>query len=139
MNKIDDAIDEKRTSRSVAEEDKSLWRLKNKKYKSKLISKDTWNQNRVEHERVEWYKGIWFNHATPKFSFIYWLAIHNRLSTGDRMLQQNAGISLECVFNADIPWRDTITYSSLVNSPIKFGPPSHMASSAKAIPQNGTR
>lgn len=32
----------------------------------------------------EWYKGVRFNHSTPKYSYdLTWLAIHNRLSTGD--------------------------------------------------------
>lgn len=32
-----------------------------------------------------WSKVIWFAQGIPRFSFITWLAVKNRLSTGDRM------------------------------------------------------
>ena len=44
---------------------------------------------RAQSPKVLWFKGIWFTEATPKFSFITWIAIHNRLSTGDRILRWN--------------------------------------------------
>lgn len=44
---------------------------------------------RLQAPRVSWDKCIWFKEATPKFSFLTWLAVHNRLSTGDRLLRWN--------------------------------------------------
>lgn len=38
---------------------------------------------------VLWFKGIWFKEATPKFSFLTWLAAHDRLATGDRLFRWN--------------------------------------------------
>lgn len=47
--------------------------------------------------RKDWYNGIWFAHATPKYSFLAWLAILNRLLMGDRMKTWNTGIQSDCV------------------------------------------
>lgn len=55
------------------------------KYKPKFSSRETWQLIRTEQNRVSWSKAIWFKHGTPKYVFITWLAIKNRLSTGDRM------------------------------------------------------
>ncbi|CAL9234465.1 unnamed protein product, partial [Arabidopsis halleri] len=41
-------------------------------------------------------RGVWFAHATPKYSFCVWLAAHNRLSTGARMVTWNRGASGTC-------------------------------------------
>lgn len=46
----------------------------------------------------EWSKGIWFTHATPRFAFIAWLACHNRLATGDRMLRWGGNVNVACAF-----------------------------------------
>ncbi|CAA7034130.1 unnamed protein product [Microthlaspi erraticum] len=43
-----------------------------------------------------WHRGIWFRHSTPKYAFCVWLAIHNRLSTLDRMQMWNTGIITTC-------------------------------------------
>lgn len=34
---------------------------------------------------MPWSKVIWFSQGIPRFSFIAWLSVQNRLSTGDRM------------------------------------------------------
>lgn len=44
-----------------------------------------------------WSKGVWFTQSTPKFSFLVWVAIRNRLQTCDRMQVWNAGINTLCV------------------------------------------
>lgn len=41
-------------------------------------------------EEAPWSKGVRFAHATPKFSFLQWLVMNNKLATGDRMKQWNA-------------------------------------------------
>ncbi|XP_013617494.1 PREDICTED: uncharacterized protein LOC106324013 [Brassica oleracea var. oleracea] len=53
-------------------------------YKPWFSSSRTWDQLRVHHNAVEWSKVTWFSEAIPRFSFIAWLAVRNRLSTGDR-------------------------------------------------------
>ena len=60
-----------------------LWRHGENDYKAWFSSKNTWNQIRRQGDTVEWSKLIWFSHAVPRYSFIAWLDIRNRLSTGD--------------------------------------------------------
>lgn len=52
-------------------------------YKCWFSSKNTWNQVRRQGNIVEWSKLIWFSQAVPRYSFIAWLALRNRLSTGE--------------------------------------------------------
>ena len=61
-----------------------LWNHGDSDYKPGFSSSRTWDQLRVHHNAVEWSKVIWFSEAIPRFSFIAWLAVRNRLSTGDR-------------------------------------------------------
>lgn len=96
LTTIENEIEELKQRRSE-EEDKGLWRLKNGQYKAKFSSRETWLQIRSQNNPVLWSKGIWFNHHTPKFAFITWLAINDRLSTGDRMKRWNNDVSDKCV------------------------------------------
>jgi len=60
----------------------------------------------------EWYKGVWFPKSTPKYSFIAWIAVRNRLATGDRMLNWNVAVSGNCVLcHEDIETRDHLFFS----------------------------
>lgn len=42
---------------------------------------------------VDWSNSIWFKYSVPKFAFQSWLAIRNRLSTKDRMVNWSYGLS----------------------------------------------
>uniref|UniRef100_A0A1J3GTC8 Reverse transcriptase zinc-binding domain-containing protein n=1 Tax=Noccaea caerulescens TaxID=107243 RepID=A0A1J3GTC8_NOCCA len=77
--------------------DLSLWKHSADAYQTTFNSKKTWLQFREAGPEAEWHKGVWFTHSTPKFSFCAWLATHNRLSTGDRMLSWNMGVNTSCV------------------------------------------
>lgn len=79
------------------EEDVVLWKGKHDIYKDQFITSETWNHIRTKRDTVSWHRGIWFTHATPKHMFCTWLAIHNRLPTGDRMEAWNTGIDGNCV------------------------------------------
>lgn len=79
------------------EEDIVLWKGKNDVYKAKFTARDTWNHIRVTGGKVSWHKGLWFRQATPKFRFCAWLAMHNRLPTGDRMAMWNSGSDGSCI------------------------------------------
>lgn len=78
-------------------EDVVLWRGNQDVYKPQFSTRDTWNHIRSTGDKVSWHKGIWFSHATPKFCFCTWLAIRNRLTTGDRMVVWNIGVEVNCV------------------------------------------
>jgi len=46
--------------------------------------------------QTNWYKGVWFPYSTPKYSFLLWLTIQNRLSTGDHIKAWNSGQQVTC-------------------------------------------
>ena len=70
-------------------EDICLWKRENGEYREGFSTSQTWNIIRTHSPKVPWYKSVWFSGATPKFSFLVWIAIHNRLATGDRVLRWN--------------------------------------------------
>lgn len=71
------------------EDDICLWQRDNGDFKDGFSTSHTWNIIRDKSSKVSWFKGVWFSGATPRFSFLIWIAIHNRLSTGDRILRWN--------------------------------------------------
>lgn len=95
LNRIEEVLMLHKQNR-VNEGDKVLWRRVNDTYRDKFLTKDTWKQTRSASNKVVWYEGIWFAHWTPKFSFCAWLAVQNRLSTGDQMFQWNRGLQTTC-------------------------------------------
>lgn len=67
---------------------------------------------RKEHNVQTWSKGVWFKHATPKFSFHVWTAMQNRLSTCDRMMKWNSAIDPKCILcKREIETRDHLFYT----------------------------
>ena len=62
-----------------------LWKHSDDVYKPSFSTARTWNQIWEKKNVVFWSKGVWFSQGVPRFSFIVWLAVRNRLSTGDRM------------------------------------------------------
>lgn len=77
-------------------EDICLWKRENGDFRPGFLSSQTFNLIRVHRAKVPWFKGIWFPQATPKFSFLTWLAAHNRLATGDRLLRWNPQAVSSC-------------------------------------------
>ena len=64
--------------------DVTLWRMKTG-FKSTFSSYETWLLVRESHAQCSWARGVWFSMATPKFAFMTWLAMLDRLSTMDRV------------------------------------------------------
>lgn len=66
---------------------------------SKVFStKAIWELIRSEQNTIDWYRGVWFPYATPKYSFITWLAIHDRLTTGQKLPTVEHGVKIKlCV------------------------------------------
>lgn len=62
-----------------------LWKHDENTYKPHFSSSRTWDQVRVKKNKVVWSKSVWFSQGVPRYSFIVWLAIKDRLSTGVRM------------------------------------------------------
>lgn len=44
----------------------------------KLSTSETWQVIRERHLACHWYKEVWFKYATPKYSFILWVAMKGR-------------------------------------------------------------
>ena len=66
-------------------EDIVLWRNGEEEFRDYFSAARTWDQIRVKRNKVKWNKVVWFPQGVPRYAFITWLAIKNRLSTGDRM------------------------------------------------------
>ena len=72
-----------------------MWKHGHDDYQTSFSAGKTWEQIRDRREKVDWCSIIWFTQAVPRYSFITWLTIMNRLSTGDRM--RNWGVQHECL------------------------------------------
>lgn len=76
LNDTEEAIDKIRHGLNHGH-DQALWKFSDNGYKIRFETKTTWNLIREKRETTAWYKGVWFSHATPKYSFFVWLAINN--------------------------------------------------------------
>lgn len=80
--------------------DVTLWRRKSG-FKVVFSTNETWMLLRESYVQCSWARGIWFSMATPKFTFITWLAMLDRLSTMDRVSKWNQGVDTTCVLCND--------------------------------------
>lgn len=81
-----DRIENEQVPNDSLGSDVVVWRHSKDTYKTFFSSARTWDQIRVKKATVFWSKNVWFSHTVPRFSFIVWLAVKNRLSIGDRMI-----------------------------------------------------
>lgn len=101
LNSIEEEIFRVRSVRkNIA--DASLWRVSEDNYKNRFRTNETWKQIREIQPRKDWYSGVWFNQAAPKFSFMVWLTILDRFSTSDQKKIWNQGYQLNCVLCSQI-------------------------------------
>ena len=70
-------------------EDVCLWKRENGDFKPRFVTSQTWNLIRSRSSKVQWSRGILYPEATPRLAFLSWLAVRNRLATGDRILSWN--------------------------------------------------
>lgn len=96
LNEIEDEIETLRLEPSQ-DEDIPLWKQKEGIYANMFSSKKTWLQLRTFSSSCEWSRGIWFSQSTPKYSFLVWVALRNRLQTCDRMQMWNGLVNPVCV------------------------------------------
>lgn len=66
-------------------EDTYLWKHEHDFYEEKFSAVRTWDLIRCKKNEVVWSRSVWFTQGIPLCAFIVWLAVQNRLSTGDRM------------------------------------------------------
>ncbi|KAF2564841.1 hypothetical protein F2Q70_00015178 [Brassica cretica] len=62
--------------------DEALWKRGSDEFSARFIACQTWQQIRARRDRVPWSKIVWFSQGVPRFAFITWLMIQDRLSTG---------------------------------------------------------
>ncbi|XP_024006101.1 uncharacterized protein LOC112082812 [Eutrema salsugineum] len=101
LNMVEDEIDFVRRRYLVGKDDDLSWRTGATGYKSSFRTSSTVEQLRHKSPIVRWAKSLWFKHNSPKYSFIAWLAMHNRLAMDVRMQAWNANISSACIFCND--------------------------------------
>jgi len=80
----------------IEKEDVSLWRRESG-YKQEFSTHETWSILRVTKTQCSWSRVVWFSQATPKYAFMTWLALLNRLSTMDRVARWSQGADTICV------------------------------------------
>ncbi|XP_056853640.1 uncharacterized protein LOC130502902 [Raphanus sativus] len=74
-------------SLSDSEPDAVSWKCGEGDYRERFIASETWHQLRGRKEEVRWSKLLWFPQNVPRYAFITWLAIKDRLATGSRTRQ----------------------------------------------------
>ncbi|XP_056858428.1 uncharacterized protein LOC130507801 [Raphanus sativus] len=77
-------------------EDVCLWRGKSG-FKSKFSTQETWLLLKENKAHCSWSRGVWFSHATPKFAFMTWLSMRDRMSTLDRIQKWSRGLDSTCL------------------------------------------
>lgn len=74
-----------------------LWKGSNDEFTPVFSTKHTWNSTREVSPKVPWFQGVGFSAATPKYSVLVWIAVRDRLATGDMMKRWNAQVDDSCV------------------------------------------
>ncbi|KAF3581605.1 hypothetical protein DY000_02033669 [Brassica cretica] len=67
--------------------DEALWWSGEGSFDVKFISSTTWDLIRKQGDSVDWSRLVWFPQGVPRFAFIPWLAIRDRLPTGHHTSQ----------------------------------------------------
>ncbi|XP_048637514.1 uncharacterized protein LOC125609937 [Brassica napus] len=98
LQQIDQEVLSLRNRGLTTQDDVCLWKRVNGEFREGFSTSQTWDIIREKSPEVTWSKGVWFNGATPKFSFLIWVAVHNRLATGDRILRWNPQAMTTCWF-----------------------------------------
>lgn len=67
---------------------------------------------RTQSPKVDWYKGLWFPGATPKYFVMTWITIHNRLAIGDKISKWSPTSDAQYVLcMAHVETRDHLYFS----------------------------
>lgn len=96
LSEIEVILDNVRSLTQSEAMDVSVWKGKSG-YRAKFSTYETWMLIRESSVQQLWARGVWFAMATPKYAFITWLAVLERLSTMDRVAKWSQGIDAVCV------------------------------------------
>lgn len=70
--------------------DKVVW-VDKKRKEVKFATTRVWKDFREDQPKLKWHSSVWYSQCIPKHSFVVWLAIHERLTTQDRLAQWYPG------------------------------------------------
>jgi hypothetical protein len=79
----------------LGDSDQAWWSISKS---GKYTCNETWDHIRNKRDIVSWWRLIWFPLAIPKQAFLLWLAVKNRLVTGERMASWGFQGDVLCVF-----------------------------------------
>ena len=82
--------------------DTYLWK-RDSGYRKEFSTQKTWDQLREKRSFCNWAQGIWFPQATPKYAFMAWLSVRDRLSTMDKVMKWSQGSDDVCVLCKNAP------------------------------------
>lgn len=83
-------------------QDASLWKRETG-FKQEFSTQKTWKILRGNKPQCGWAKGVWFSQATPKYSFMVWLATLDRMATMDRVSRWSNRVDTVCVLCKNAP------------------------------------
>lgn len=81
--------------------DEFLWKNSASSDPSQFSSSLTWSALHPGNGLVEWCKVVWFHGNIPKYSFILWLVMRDRLTTRDRLICWGLQIPSGCLLCDD--------------------------------------
>lgn len=96
LNEMEMSLNQARDMICNDKEDVGIWRGSSG-YKQRFTTSETWQNIRETNALQSWTRGVWFSMGTPRFAFIVWLAMKNRLATMDRVSQWSRGVDVTCV------------------------------------------
>lgn len=101
LQSIETALAVQRSRVHAETEDLPMWRYKGDTFKHHFNSKETWNSFEYHSKKSFGVKESGFRIRHLNLHFMLWLAMHNRLSTGERMLSWNTGANSSCLLCHD--------------------------------------
>lgn len=78
-------------------DDRISWRHSLKNFRDYFSASTTWEQVKTRQDRKSWSQIIWFSQGVPRYAFIAWLAVIDRLSTWTHMRTWDLSSFVSCM------------------------------------------
>ena len=102
LNEIEEELRGIENNLYAGNSDTYLWK-RDSGYNKEFSTQKTWDQLRIKKAVCIWAQGIWFPQVTPKYAFMAWLSVRDRLSTMDRVMKGSQGGDDVCVLCKNAP------------------------------------
>ncbi|PWA89784.1 RNA-directed DNA polymerase, eukaryota, Reverse transcriptase zinc-binding domain protein [Artemisia annua] len=76
-------------------QDTTMWRCDDGSI-TQFSTRIAWEHVSQHHDKVRWWKIVWFSRCNPRMAFILWMAIKRRLQTQDRVMKWNNDPNMKC-------------------------------------------